>query len=103
MRVCQNLTSETVNQERTSLLSSTFYVCLNFLASTGLNPNKSLGPADGLHPRVLKELANKLKYSLHKLFSRLLKEGKVPPEWKIAEVRPIFKKGEKSIQEIIVR
>ena len=27
------------------------------------------------------------------LFNKSIKEGKIPDKWKIAEVRPIFKKG----------
>ena len=60
-----------------------------------LNVNKSSGP-DGVHPRILKELAHQLCYPLYKLFCRSMKEGKVPRKWKEAEVRPIFKKGKKS-------
>ena len=64
-------------------------------ALKSLNVNKSQGP-DGVHPRVLKELADQIAYPLFKLFSRSIKEGKVPDKWKEAEVRPIFKKGKKT-------
>ena len=60
-----------------------------------LNPSKSPGP-DQLHPRILKELSQELSYPLFKLFNRSLKEGKVPSAWKLAEVVPIFKKGNKT-------
>ena len=64
-------------------------------ALKALNPTKSPGP-DGVHPKVLKELAEQLQYPLYKLFNRSLKEGKIPTRWKEAEVRPIFKKGKKT-------
>ena len=56
---------------------------------------KSPGP-DGIHPRVLKELAVELALPLRRLFEKTLNDGKLPKMWKIAEVRPIFKKGKKS-------
>ena len=56
---------------------------------------KSPGP-DGIHPRVLKELANELAPPLLKLFNKTVKVGKLPKSWKTAEVRPIFKKGNKA-------
>ena len=65
------------------------------LSLQSLNVNKSCGP-DGVHPRILKELAHQLCYPLHKIFVRSMREGKVPKLWKKAEVRPIFKKGKKS-------
>ena len=61
-----------------------------------LNVNKSSGP-DGVHPRLLKECAEELAYPLKRLFDRTMKEGKIPVSWKIQEVRPIFKKGKKSV------
>ena len=47
------------------------------LALQSLNVNKSSGP-DGLHPRILKELAVELSYPIHKIFIRSLKEGLIP-------------------------
>ena len=64
-------------------------------ALRSLNVNKSSGP-DGLHPRVLKELATVLSYPLKLLFDKTITQGKLPSQWKIAEVRPIFKKGIKT-------
>ena len=60
-----------------------------------LNPNKSPGP-DEIHPRVLKELAKELAYPLKLLFDKSFDQGIIPSDWKEAEVRPLFKKGEKS-------
>ncbi|KAL8595284.1 hypothetical protein ACOMHN_020037 [Nucella lapillus] len=49
-----------------------------------LNPTKSEGP-DGLHPRILKELAHELSYPLKILFDKSIKENKIPTAWKQAE------------------
>ena len=64
-------------------------------ALSSLKINKSPGP-DGLHPRVLKELCNEFSYPLKILFDRTVQTGKIPEKWKVAEVRPIFKKGNKT-------
>ncbi|KAL8587806.1 hypothetical protein ACOMHN_021024 [Nucella lapillus] len=53
-----------------------------------LNPTKSEGP-DGLHPRILKELAHELSYPLKILFDKSIKENKIPTAWKQAEPIPI--------------
>ena len=60
-----------------------------------LQPGKSPGP-DGIHPRVLKELAEPLSLPLKILFDTSMAQGKIPKKWKVAEVKPIFKKGDKS-------
>ena len=59
-----------------------------------LGVNKSPGP-DEIHPRVLKELATQLSRPLTYLFNRTIMAGKIPSAWKTAEVKPIFKKGDK--------
>ena len=64
-------------------------------ALSSLKINKSPGP-DGLHPRVLKELSKELAYPLKCIFDLTIKTGKLPDKWKVAEVRPIFKKGNKT-------
>ena len=61
----------------------------------GLNPNKAQGP-DGIPPRVLKEISNEISIPLCHLFNRTLEEGKLPDDWKTAEVTAIFKKGSKN-------
>jgi len=60
-----------------------------------LNPTKSPG-SDGMHSRVLKELADELAEPLTMLFTKSLEEGVLPSSWKEANVTPIFKKGKKS-------
>ena len=59
-----------------------------------LNANKSAGP-DGLHPRVLKELAVSIANPICFLMNKCFAKGKIPIEWKTANVCCIFKKGSK--------
>ena len=66
---------------------------LNRLKS--LKIGKSPGP-DGIHPKILYESAGQLAYPFKLLFDATMKSGRIPSKWKIAEVRPIFKKGSKS-------
>ena len=60
-----------------------------------LDISKSCGP-DNIHPRLLKELSGQLCVPLKILFEKSMKEGKLPSCWKRAEVKPLFKKGDKS-------
>ena len=53
---------------------------------------KSPGP-EGISARVLKELAPQIAPYLEIIFKKSLSEGKLPLDWKIASVTPIFKKG----------
>ena len=62
---------------------------------TSLNPNKSSGP-DGVHPRILKEVANEIADPLMKIFQRSIHESKLPRIWKSATVTAIHKKGSTS-------
>ena len=54
-----------------------------------LNSSKSPGP-DLIHPKILSELAGVLALPLFLLFNKTLEHGKIPQDWKLAEVRPIF-------------
>ena len=64
-------------------------------ALKSLKINKSPGP-DSIHPRLLKELAVEISIPLTFIFNKSIKDGSIPSKWKIAEVRPIFKKGNKT-------
>ena len=57
--------------------------------------NKSPGP-DKIAPRILKETKHQISKPLSTLFNKSLTVGKVPSDWKNANVTPIFKKGDKS-------
>ncbi|GAB0203202.1 hypothetical protein GRJ2_002785800 [Grus japonensis] len=57
-----------------------------------LDASKSMGP-DGIHPRVLGELADVIVRPLSIIFQRSWESGEVPVDWKLANVVPIFKKG----------
>ena len=67
-----------------------------FKALKKINPNKSPGP-DKIHPRVLLELAKELSLPFTILFNLSMTKGTLPKEWKLAEVRPIFKKGDRCV------
>ena len=62
----------------------------------GLNPSKALGP-DELHPRVLKELATELGPIFAHLFQQSIYSGDIPKEWTLANISPLFKKGDRSL------
>lgn len=59
-----------------------------------LKTDKSPGP-DCIHPRVIKELREELLEPLCIIFTSSLREGKVPEEWKEANITAIFKKGDR--------
>ena len=56
--------------------------------------HKSMGP-DGVHPRVLRELAEVVAEPLSVIFQRSWRTGEVPEDWITANVTPVFKKGKK--------
>uniref|UniRef100_A0A8C2SUF7 Reverse transcriptase domain-containing protein n=1 Tax=Coturnix japonica TaxID=93934 RepID=A0A8C2SUF7_COTJA len=51
-----------------------------------------MGP-DGVHPRVLKELAEVVAEPLSIIFEKLWLSGEVPDDWRKGHVTPIYKKG----------
>ena len=57
--------------------------------------NKTPGP-DKISPRILKEVKDQISKPLSIIFNKSLQLGKVPSDWKCANVTPIFKKGDKS-------
>ncbi|KAK4822567.1 LOW QUALITY PROTEIN: hypothetical protein QYF61_016136 [Mycteria americana] len=59
-----------------------------------LDTHKSMGP-DEIHPRVLKELADVLTKTLSIIYQQSWLTGEVPVDWRLANVMPIFKKGQK--------
>jgi len=61
---------------------------------SNLDIHKSMGP-DGMHPRVLRELADVTVEPLSNIFERSWRIGEVPEDWRKANVTPVFKKGKK--------
>ena len=67
------------------------------VASTllALDTTKATGP-DGIPSRLLKETAWQIAPSLTQIFNKSLSCGEIPAEWKLANIVPVHKKGEKS-------
>ena len=65
---------------------------------TDINSNKAQGP-DGIHGKILKNCAVGLAYPLTCIFRTSYYSGIIPQEWKLANVVPIFKKGDKTSVE----
>jgi len=57
-----------------------------------LDTHKSMGP-DGMHPQVLRELADVIAKLLSIIFERRWRTGEVPEDWRKASVTPVFKRG----------
>ena len=56
--------------------------------------NKSAGP-DEIYGKVLKEGSVSIAKALYLIFNRSLEFGEIPEDWKLANVVPIFKKGDR--------
>ena len=61
-----------------------------------MNPPKALGP-DELHTSVLKELANELGPVFAYLFQQSLDISEIPKKWLLANICPLFKKGDRAL------
>ena len=60
-----------------------------------LRSSSAPGP-DGITPRILQNVADIVAKPLALLFAASLAEGRVPDDWRHANVTPVFKKGAKS-------
>lgn len=69
-----------------------------YLILRRLNPSKAPGP-DRIHGKILKNCARSLSYPLSVLFNLSFVTGCIPPDWKLASVVPVFKKGDKNLVE----
>ncbi|GAB0176329.1 mitochondrial enolase superfamily member 1 [Grus japonensis] len=56
--------------------------------------HKSMGP-NGMHPQVLRELADVIAKPLSIISERSWRTGEVPEDWRKASVTPVFRKGKK--------
>ena len=59
-----------------------------------INPHKATGP-DQICGKVLKELSEEIATIITCIFQKTLDSGKIPTDWKHANVCPVFKKGDK--------
>ncbi|KAK4818042.1 hypothetical protein QYF61_004569 [Mycteria americana] len=59
-----------------------------------LDTHKSMG-LDGIHPRVLRDLAEELAKPLSIIYQQSSLTGEVPDNWRLASVTPIYKKDRK--------
>ena len=50
---------------------------------------------DGIHPRLMRELADELAKLLSIIYQQSWLTGEVPDDWKLASVTPIHRKGGK--------
>ena len=57
-----------------------------------LKIHKSIGPEE-MHPRVLKELADRVVRPLSMKFEKSWDSSEDPGDWKKGNIAPIFKKG----------
>ena len=63
-----------------------------------LDANKSPGP-DNIHPRLLKETAEVIAEPLTRIFQTSLISRELPADWKVANITPVFKKGDRTKSE----
>ena len=84
-----------------TLTELSFYLKDVFVSLRMLNVKKARG-SDGILSRLLKETTHQIAPSLCTLLNRSLDSGILPDEWKLANIIPVLKKGEKSHAETIV-
>ena len=65
---------------------------------SNINPNKAVGP-DNVPGKFLKLFASEMADTYQVLFQASLDQGQVPPDWKTANIVPLYKKGNKSLPE----
>jgi len=60
-----------------------------------LDSNKASGP-DNIHSYILKNCANEISPILQIIFTQSLNTGRLPSDWLVANVCPVFKRGSRS-------
>ena len=60
-----------------------------------LKTDKSPG-VDEIHPMLLRELREEIAQPLSEIFKASLETGKVPDDWRSANITSLFKKGRRS-------
>ena len=72
-------------------------VCQNGVTKLlrNLKPFTATGP-DGIPTKLLKEAAEEVSPAVTLLFQASISQGRVPPQWKKANIVPLFKKGSRS-------
>ena len=68
------------------------------LAIDNLKRDKAPGP-EGFHPRIIKEAKNEIAWPLQIIFDLSLRQGKLPEDWKTANITAIHKKGDRKDPE----
>ena len=61
-----------------------------------LDANKAPGP-DGIHPTVLKHCSSEVAPILKVIFVQSLSTGNIPSDWLLANITPVYKKGNKDL------
>ena len=84
-----------IQRNKTPLSNCNFSDNAVIKALNKINANKTSGP-DCIAPRVLKEAKFQLCRPLSILFTKSFNSGKIPNDWKLANVTPIEKKGNKA-------
>ena len=66
------------------------------VALSELDPTKAMG-TDELSPRVSRNCASSLCIPIHHLFSLSLTKSRIPLDWKVHRIIPIYKNGDKHL------
>ena len=61
-----------------------------------MDPNKASGP-DLISNKMIKQVAGAIAKPLQIIFNRFLRESVFPDIWKLGNLVPLFKKGDKSL------
>ena len=69
-----------------------------FKELNSLNPNKSCG-IDGIQTRFLKDAAAEIKEPITHIVNLSMDTNEVPNDFKYARIKPLFKKGNRSLEE----